>query len=107
MLPKEKRLNLKTDFKRVASGKKLNSQYLTLFLKPAEILKIGIATSSKNFKKAHERNRARRITSAAFEKIYQDLLDIEIIALPKSPILDVKSNTVTDDLKSLLKDYLK
>ena len=107
MLPKPSRLNLKKDFKRVATGKKLESKFLTLFLKTEEnqIPKIGIATSTKNFKKAHERNRARRLTSFAFETLYSKLpTNISIVALPKAPILNVKSQDVVLDLQEKLKN---
>lgn len=109
MLPKSQRLNLKADFKRVAAGKKLTSPYLTLFVKPgSQSLKIGIAASTKNFKKAYQRNRARRLIASAFQPIYADLSqDLEIIALPKQAITSVKSNTVAEDLKKLLKEYLR
>ena len=106
MLPKSKRLNLKKDFKWVASGKKLETKYLKLFIKFGENTspRVGIATSSKSFKKATERNRARRLVSAAFEStIYHLPSTINIVALPKSSVLDVKSNDVLLDLEEKLK----
>src|SRR5437870_2063461 len=68
MLPLSQRLNLKTDFKWVASGKKLETKYLKLFIRLGEnqIPRIGIALSTKSFKKATQRNRARRVVSHAF-----------------------------------------
>lgn len=107
MLPKSKRLNLKKDFKWVAAGKKLESKYLKLFVKIGEnsIPKIGIATSSKSFKKATQRNRAKRLVSAAFENLYSRLpQSVNIVALPKTGILSVKSAEVLSDLERTLKD---
>lgn len=107
MLPRAKRLNLKTDFKWVASGKKLETKYLKLFIKNGEnnLARVGIAVSTKNFKKATARNRARRLASAAFETIYSQLpTDISIVALPKYPILEVKSQDVLADLEQALKN---
>ena len=107
MLPKPKRLNLKKDFKWVAAGKKLETKYLRLFFREGinPFPRIGIAASSKFFKKAHERNRARKLTSAAFEAHYSLLpLHLNIVALPKQGILDVKSGTVFSDLELSLKD---
>ena len=106
MLPKPKRLNLKKDFKWVAAGKKLETKYLKLFVKSGENQnpKVGIATSSKSFKKATERNRARRIVSGAFEALYSRLPEnINIVALPKSGINEVKSDLVLLDLEVELK----
>lgn len=105
MLPKPKRLNLKKDFKWVASGRKLDTGYLRLFLKEGEnkIPRIGIATSIKSFRKSSERNRARRLASFAFEALYPKLpLPINIVALPKQGILSVKSQDVLSDLEKAL-----
>lgn len=107
MLPREKRLNLKIDFKWVASGKKLESKYLKLFIKfgENEKAKIGIAISSKNFKRAVDRNRARRLAAQAFHDTYYLLPDtINIVALPKSGIVSVKSGDVISDLEATLKN---
>lgn len=106
MLPKEDRLNLKTDFKWVASGKKLESKYLKVFLKTGDNQKprIGIAVSSKSFKKATDRNRARRLTSTAIESVYAKLpVSINILALPKANAIEVKSQDITLDLEEVLK----
>jgi len=110
MLPKSKRLNLKKDFQWVASGEKIESKFLTLFTKMGNPSassgpRVGIAISSKFFKKAHERNRAKRLTSAAFETAYNQLpTSINIVALPKRHILEVKSQDVLLDLKEKLKN---
>ena len=107
MLPKEKRLNLKKEFKWVASGKKLESKYLKLFIRTGEnnTPRIGIAVSSKNFRKAIERNRAKRLVSQAFQStIYHLPSTINIVALPKSGILIVKSKDVVLDIERALRN---
>lgn len=107
MLPKPQRLNLKKDFKWIASGKKLETKYLKLFIKMGEnqTARIGIALSSKNFKKAVDRNRARRVTSQAFQSIYLSLpSNANIVALPKSGVDEVKLSDILLDLESLLKN---
>lgn len=107
MLPKPQRLNLKKDFKWVASGKNIESKYLKIFLRVGTNTspRIGIATSSKTFQKANQRNRARRLTSTAFEAILNLLPStINIVALSKLGILDVKSSDVFLDLEKALKD---
>lgn len=106
MLPKSQRLNLKEDFKWVASGKKLETKYLKLFVKLGdnEMPRVGIAVSGKSFKKAVERNRARRLTSAAFEALYSKLPNaINIVALPKAGVIKVKSGDIILDLEEGLK----
>lgn len=115
MLPKSQRLNLKKDFKWVAAGKRIESKFLTLFIKTGDNVfpKIGIATSGKVFKKAHERNRARRLAAEAFQSTVYPLRPrsvasrlpstANIVALPKEGILSVKSGMVLLDLEQALK----
>src|SRR3989344_3135172 len=108
MLPKSVRLNLKKDFKRVASGKKIETKFLKLFINSSDpvvpVCKIGIALSSNYFKKATERNRARRLVSAAFEVLYPKLpTSINVVVLPKANVLGVKSGDILLDLEESLK----
>lgn len=105
MLSKSKRINLKKDFKWMASGKKIDSKYLRLFIKVGDnqTARIGITTSSRVFRKATDRNRAKRLASAAFELVYSKLPPtINLVALPKVSILDVKSGDVLLDLEEAL-----
>ncbi len=105
MLPKPNRLNLKKDFKWVASGKRVETQFLKLFIKHGDnsFPKIGITASSKTFKNSTDRNRARRLTSQAFQSIYPKLpSSINIVALPKQALLEVKSEDIFKDLEIIL-----
>ncbi len=120
MLPKSKRLNLKKDFKWVAAGlprssprgeagaggagKKLETKNLKIFINNGENeqARIGVAISSKNFKKATDRNRAKRLVSHAFQSIYSTLpSNINIIALPKTSVLSVKSSELEKELRAI------
>lgn len=106
MIAKEKRLNLKKDFKWVAKGKVIQTKFAKLFISLGgnNFPKVGIATSAAVFKKAVERNRARRIVSAAIETLYTKLPpNSNMVALPKSSILAVKSDLVLLDLEEALK----
>lgn len=110
MLAKSKRLNLKKDFKWVAQGKKIDTQFAKIFIRfgdPSKSLgsKVGIAVSSSLFKKATQRNRARRLVSAALETLYASFpQSINIIALPKYGVLEVKSADVLLDLQVALRN---
>ncbi len=106
MLPKTRRLNLKTDFKWVASGEKIETRFTKLFIKYGEntFPRIGIAVSSKIFKKATDRNRAKRLISQAIQTIYPQLpTSINIVALPKSGVIKVKSAEALLDLEETFK----
>ncbi len=105
MLPSSNRLNLKKDFKWVRSGKGYETRLFRLFTKFGENdhARVGIATSSKTFKEATDRNRSRRLLSRAFEEVYQKLpANINIVALPKQGILEVKSKDVLLELEEVL-----
>lgn len=105
MLAKEKRLNLKKDFKWVASGNKIESELVKLFYRSnsSGFTQIGIATSSKTLKKAVLRNRARRLISSGFESLYDKLkMGLSLVALPKAEVLNHSSEEVTKDLEQLL-----
>lgn len=110
MLPRSKRINLATDFKWVASGRKTETKYLKLFVKMGDPStssgpRIGIAVSGKSFKKATARNRVKRLVSAAFESVYSKLpKTINIVALPKIGVVGVKSQDVLSDLEEKLQD---
>lgn len=107
MLPKPHRLNLKTDFKWVASGKSVKGNSFKLFIRYGDNqkAKVGIALSKSQFKKAVERNRARRLMSKAFELCYQSLpANINIVALPQWGILQLRAEEILADLKQLLTD---
>ncbi len=107
MLSKDKRLNLKKDFKWVAAGGKgIDTKFLKLFIRMGENTnpRIGIALSSKAFKKATDRNRAKRLVSQAFQStIYHLPSTINIVALPKRGVTSVKSGDVLLDLEAGLK----
>ena len=91
----------------MAGGKKLETKYLKLFLKIGDNQspRAGIAVSSHIFKKSSQRNRARRLISAALEALYLKLpQNINIVALPKATILSVKSGDVLLELEEKLQN---
>ncbi len=107
MLPKPQRLNLKKDFKWAASGKKTETKFLKFFIKMGENTspRFGIAVSAKVFKKAVDRNRVKRLVAQAFQaSAYRLPPTINIVALPKQSILNVKSGDVLLDLEEVFKD---
>lgn len=110
MLSKDKRLNLKTDFKWVAEGKSATNPFFRFFYRYGENSspKVGVALNSKFFKKAHQRNRAKRLTQDVFFKLYQKLKsNLNIIALPNSRVFEVKSDSLEQEVRStLLKEGL-
>lgn len=105
MLPKSKRLNLKKDFSKVASGQKNEDDLVRLFSRFADNKDplIGIAVSAKTFKKAALRNRAKRLVSKVFEDLYNRLPEgINIIVIPKADVLKYNSSELKPKIEKLL-----
>jgi ribonuclease P protein component len=106
MLAKEKRLNVKKEFTRVAGGKKIDHPFVKLFfiIEGQNIPKIGLALSGNYFKKAVDRNKAKRVISTGFEKLYQQIVPgAKIIAMPKTEVLKLNSGEILSNLEKLLK----
>ncbi|MFI5205308.1 MAG: ribonuclease P protein component [Candidatus Paceibacterales bacterium] len=102
MLSKDRRLNLKKDFKWVASGKKTYTSSFKLMYRfgsnPHPL--VGIALSSQFFRKANKRNRARRLTSKSVENIYKQLRkDLNLVIMPKPEVLNTKQEDLSRELK--------
>lgn len=105
MFPKNRRVNLKKDFKWVASGSILRSTHFKLFVRIGENkeARVGVAVSGKVFKKAVDRNRAKRIVYQAFGKVYKELPPgVNIIALPNTQVLNVQSGELDREIERLI-----
>jgi ribonuclease P protein component len=106
MLPKDQRLNLKKEFSWVASGQKIENQMVKVFFRfgSNHQPRVGISLSGKVFKKAVDRNRAKRIIATGFQTLYSKLPEnLNIIALPKITVLNLSADEVTESLEVLLK----
>ncbi len=104
MLPKNKRLNLKKNFKWAASGKKAESTNFKIFAKEGENKEplVGVAVSSSVFKKSTLRNKAKRISFKAIEISYSHLRkDLNLVIMPKIGVLETPINELADELKAL------
>jgi len=105
MLPRSKRLNLKKDFKWVSSGKRIETENLKLFINSgsSETCLVGISLSKKNFGKATDRNRAKRLASAAIEQLYSTLpKKLNLIIMPKTKILEISKEVLIKELQDAL-----
>lgn len=104
MLKRTNRLNLKKDFRYVVSGEKITTPLFKLFYRSGtnEFPLVGISLSKGEFKKAHDRNRARRLVADAVREAYNRLLpNLNLIILPKNVILDHSSQEVKDTLEDV------
>jgi ribonuclease P protein component len=104
MLLKSKRLNLKKDFKWVAAGKKTQTSHFRLMYRLGENEEplVGIALAKQHFRKAHDRNRARRLTSKVVESQYSRLRNrLNLVIMPKVEVLVVPQETLIKELTNV------
>lgn len=103
MLPKSQRLNLKLDFKWVASGSKSETKTFRFFKRLGTNLspKVGVAIRGSQFKKAHERSEAKRKSFKAIETVYQSLpKQLNLVIMPKASILNEKVEDLIKEIKN-------
>lgn len=103
VLPKSKRLNLKTSFRWVAAGQKTQTTHLKIKYRFGQnsLPLVGIAISS-NIKKAHLRNKARRLVSAGLEQIYDRLpKGLNLVIMPNELILQSNPKEIKNELESV------
>lgn len=90
MLSKSQRLNLKTNFRWVAGGKSYASKNFKLFYRLGENSdpKIGVSIATAEFKKAAQRNKAKRICFDLAKK-YLDQLhkSVNLVIMPRAQVL--------------------
>jgi|SRR5688500_3529231 ribonuclease P protein component len=105
MLKKELRLNLKTEFKRVAAGKRLETTHFKFFVLKENSnspVRIGVAVGKKNFRKAHERNKAKRLSFQAIEPHLQNLSKgVNLVIMPKSGVTITPVQELIDEIGTL------
>lgn len=92
MLSKSQRLNLKTNFRWVASGKSHTSKNFKLFYRLGENQNplIGVSIVSAQFKKANLRNEAKRTMFNAVKILYPELhKNLNLVIMPRPQVLDL------------------
>lgn len=108
MLPKFKRLNLKKSFKWVASGNKSDTAIFKIMYQFGDnsFPLVGIASSKNNFKKAVEKNRARRLVSVAIQNLYPSLRNnLNLVIMPRAAILEKSITEIEQTLKNVKAIY--
>jgi len=105
MLSKSQRLNLKTSFRWVASGKAFTSQNFKLFYRLGENENslVGVSISSSQFKKAHDRNKAKRIMFNLARDFYDQLhKNLNLVIMPKAQVLETDPEALEQEFKNAL-----
>lgn len=105
MLSKSQRLNLKTSFRWVASGKSKTSGSFKLFYRDGENQTplVGVSIVSAQFKKSTLRNKAKRIMfKLAQENLDQLPKNLNLVIMPKAQVLDLPYENLSQEFKNAI-----
>ena len=105
MLKKNRRVNLKTEFKRIAQGKRLETEhfvFFTLQTKELHDVRVGVAVAKKNYRHAHERNKVKRICFTVIENVMERLSKgMNLVIMPKLGITRTSTKALIDEINTL------
>ncbi|MBI4039832.1 ribonuclease P protein component [Candidatus Daviesbacteria bacterium] len=88
----------------MASGQKFSNPWVKIFAKDGanKTPRVGIPLSSKDFKLAVDRNRARRLVASAIQPLYPRLKDgLNLIVMPKPLVLGISPADLSKQLEEL------
>lgn len=105
MLSKAQRLNLKTSFRWVASGKSVTTNSFKLFYRfgQNETALVGVSLRSSEFKKSVLRNKAKRICFELARQSYDQLpKGLNLVIMPRAQILETNSEKLSTEFKNAL-----
>lgn len=97
------RLHCAADFKSVFDGAlfKVHQPHFLFLAKPSEQPKsrLGLVVAKKKVRRAHERNRIKRLARESFRLHQQQLVLIDIVVMPKLGIETVSNADLTQQLQ--------
>jgi ribonuclease P protein component len=102
--PRELRLLTPFDFNHVfQESVRVGSPYLTLVARKNNCthIRLGFAVAKKQVKRAHERNRIKRLTKEYFRHHQHQLPNIDFILMAKQPVIDLDNQQIVETLNKL------
>jgi ribonuclease P protein component len=105
MLAKNQRLNLKTNFRWVASGQSFTSRNFKLFYRLGENDHplVGVSIVSAQFKKANLRNSAKRICFKMVREHYDQLhKNINLVIMPRAQVLELPPEELSREFQNAI-----
>jgi ribonuclease P protein component len=101
MLPRERRLSKSREIKSILrNGKKIDGGYLNLYIIPGEG-RVGFITT-RGFKNAVMRNRARRKVRGAFESELFETKNYDVLFVIKPEASSMEFSKIKEDLRRFL-----
>lgn len=104
MLPKIKRFNLRTGFSWIVTGRKTETPHFKVFYKLGTNTQplAGVAIKGGIFKKAHERNQAKRIAFNVLSLIYDKLPNSQnLVIMPKERLDQVSVEMLAQEIDDI------
>lgn len=101
MLPKSKRVNLKREYQWIRQGKKIETASFKCFYRMGvnNFPRVGIALSTRIFKKAVLRSKAKRVTSKIIENLYPGLqTNLNLVIMPKLGVLEKDNDLLKNEI---------
>jgi ribonuclease P protein component len=104
-LTRHQRIAVSADFQRIfGNGRKYVGKYVIMWIDQGPG-RVGVVAAKKTFRRAVDRNRAKRLMREAFRlTVPQSDCDGDMVLLGRRRILEVKMQEVKSELSSLLRD---
>lgn len=105
--PRHARLLLPAEYNRVfAAGKRVSGPAVTLVLALRESLdqpaRLGLALAKKQLKRAHERNRVKRLLREVFRHRAPALIGCDVVALARTAAQTMTNDALRTELERLI-----
>lgn len=104
MLPKTKRLNLRTNFSWIVKGQKTETKHFKVFFRFGVNTHplVGVAIKSSLFKKAHERAQSKRIAFSVLDSIYDKLPNAQnLVIMPKERLDQISVDALVEEVDGI------
>ena len=108
--PRELRLLTPFDFNRVFQESiRVGSPFLTLVTRKNDLAhaRLGFAIAKKQVKRAHERNRIKRLAKEYFRHHQHQFPNIDFILMAKQPVIQLNNQQLVETLDKLCQQIIK
>lgn len=108
--PRSSRLLKKPQYDFVfQSAKRIGTRFITVLYRKneLEVPRLGLIVSKKSAKRAHDRNRFKRVTRESFRLLQHRLPFVDIVVMSRAHIAEVENKYLFDELEYVWKRIAK